>query len=247
MKMTNQNPFSDAAIKEILFDRRNLEPLEFLIEKETAENQDFLSEGKRIYSVEEIRERLFPEVKETVDELLGVNNVPPAKIERIDFSLENILNLIFVGVTGAYNDYLTKIKVPILLREERIKAILAHEYAHHTQSYFEVLSQENLAFNEGHASGVQNQAVKNRIFSNLRIKYLEAAYVLINRATKNKPKLNVSKTALRCSTTNSAFFDYDVIINYRLGTTFFALSELKHGPSVYARALRRDEGILQLH
>ena len=254
--MTN-SPFSDEVMKERLFDRRNVEALEFILEREGRRLRDYdvPTENERwIYSINEIREKIFPEVKDSVEKFLEVKSQPSVEIEPLGI-LSTILTLIFTHGYGAYHSGKRIIKINNFNKKEIMKAVLTHEYVHHVQTS-EGVPYSFLGFSilrEGHAEGIENK-ITNEPFLLLkkRNQYLEVAYHLICMATRSKQKIQLSSTLgknimegrILSFLERKSLFDLSY---YELGTAFFSLSELKHGQSVYARALRRDEGILELH
>ena len=261
--MTN-SPFSNEAIKERLFDRRNVEVLEHLIEQERTRfvNIDVyeheLDYGP-IPTLKEVRNQIFPEVKIEVDEVLEFDGKQFVNIE-----FEDVLRKISRNLFGLGDAYYNVEKKTIYLRETPIKKLLSaliHEYAHFADDMsfgIDEVRGRGSMFCEGIACGVERKVVdklalkreddllRRDIFCR-ELYFKRAAYTVLCTYLGVNPKEEIaySKTFI----IDKGFFKRVVChsLYHALGAVFLSLSELKHGPSVYARALRRDESILQLH
>lgn len=290
--MTN-SPFSNEAIKERLFDRRNIEPLEHLIDENCRRVSEmrvpaYDETADRIPTAKEVREKIFPEVKKEVSKILDFNediSLPIKYGPTSDFLLslsknDGVYNLFFFSLNEFGIHYLYESK-RILCRRKHISGvvgILAHEYSHAIE---DVLTQEMLdsdelcalvecekgkeisLFKEGTSCGVEAKVTErlssqfDKESSRIKVLYeglslhtmrLLRAYLIMCQHANITPKDVVPFSVEKCPSKDfPKKFNRYIKDPYALGTAFFALSELKHGPSVYARALRRDEKILELH
>ena len=267
--MTN-SPFSNEAIKERLFDSRNIEPLEYLIEQEKAKMNvseailfnDCAENYGEILPIELVREKLFPEVKAEVDKILNVSRDSPVKIKYYGF-----LSGLFGRTIGAYA-YHNRITGQMSFtkgRKKKLVLALAHEYTHRVQQdmldwFGGQLLREGMAMRVGYKVpelfAVQKEDNIWRCFIVLQNKFfLERGYIaycyITGKEIENElaKKHTVFLNQIKNYMWNRGLSrqDIDLFFPHELGTAFFSLSELKHGSSVYARALRRDEGILELH
>ncbi len=238
---------------------------------------------------EEVREKIFPQVKREVTKILNFHKDIPLPLKYGGFLNEIHLRLInadgahalehfrinMLGISYQYHSE------RILCRKKhlnRVIGILAHEYTHAVdiaiivklfQSYkldesvFEEKRKGKQLSEEGTACGVEakvTEILSSRFDKessrtsvlyegiSLNVVRLLNAYLVLCQHAKLKPKefapFSVEKDHIKVRDIDKFYRTHP---SYSLGTAFFALSELKHGPSVYARALRRDEGILQLH
>ena len=261
------SPFCDDAIKELLFDRRNLEPLEDLISAEESKLKEsgvpsFDANAERIPPIKEVREKIFPELKEGVNRILEFSEYLGVPV----LYCKNPTRLKVRGepAIACYNGLIKAIKITNIPFKNLVRA-LSHEYVHAIQDYKKYLFLQEKVFREGLACGVEDCLIENSFPRELfthsrynvvqrRTNFLNEVYLFICSNLDVSPK-KISQESLnlwQALNHPSPFRDvlnktYLANSSHQLGTAFFALSELKHGPSVYARALRRDEGILELH
>lgn len=271
MKMTTNNPFKTINLVNIFLDPRNFEPLEHLFESEEMRVKELSAKpidpyDKRIPSIEEVRGQIFPAIKKEVAQILEFDRDLSITVEYSDNP--DILNS-KRNIVAIYLGMIKKIKTKIMPLNILLSA-LAHEYVHAIQHDNNVNLHDahgnargELIVQEGMACGIEaklseqflnEQKCKSAtVFSaKQREGRLGVAYLMLCSYLRKTPKKEHEERFSRFLPFKES--DEDLIKrmcihnkHYFTGTAFFALSELKHGPSVYARALRRDEGILQLH